>query len=316
MEAHTLQRTYTDSVLRAGGVPVLLAPVPNVDVSAVLDRVDGVVLSGGGDIEPSRYDSKVLDSMYGMDFDRDEFEIELARQVAERRTPMLAICRGLQVLNVALGGTLIEDIPTQVGSMDHSVIGNHVFNGHQHVRLEADCRVAAVVGSVHVEVNSIHHQAVRDLAAGFRAVGWADDGVIEAISTTTRIGRCWPCSGIPSTSGRQMMPPRWRCFAPWSTPRPPDAPSVRRYGLGRNEQYLAARRSRVERSVRLGCLGEPPPMADADVELARSSGVEYRPRLGLQRSPRGDVVEERRPGHVERTVACQQSEIHRWNRSA
>jgi putative glutamine amidotransferase len=181
MEAHTLQRTYTDSVLRAGGVPVLLAPVPNADVSAVLDRLDGVVLSGGGDIEPSRYDSKVLDSMYGMDFDRDEFEIELARQVAERRTPMLAICRGLQVLNVALGGTLIEDIPTHTGSMDHSVIGHHVFNGHQHVRLDADCRVAAVVGSVHVEVNSIHHQAVRDLAAGFRAVGWADDGVIEAI---------------------------------------------------------------------------------------------------------------------------------------
>lgn len=181
MEAHTLQRTYTDSVLRAGGVPVLLSPVPDVDVGVLLDRVDGVVLSGGGDIEPARYGSEILDSMYGMDFDRDEFELELVQRAAVRRTPMLAICRGLQVVNVALGGTLIEDIPTEIGSMDHTVIGHHVFDGHQHVRLAADSRVAAVVGATDLEVNSIHHQAVRDLAPGFTAVGWADDGVIEAI---------------------------------------------------------------------------------------------------------------------------------------
>ncbi len=181
LEAHTLQRTYTDSVLRAGGTPILLSPVPVADIAGVLDRIDGVVLSGGGDIEPGRYGAEVRDSMYGMDFDRDEFELELVRLAAERRTPMLAICRGLQVVNVALGGTLIEDIPMEIGSMDHSVIGHHVFNGHQHVRLEARCKVAAVVGSTDLEVNSIHHQAVRDLAPGFTAVGWADDGVVEAI---------------------------------------------------------------------------------------------------------------------------------------
>lgn len=181
MEAHTLTHTYTDSVLRAGGVPVLLCPVPDLDVAAVLARVDGLVLSGGGDIEPDRYGSEVRDSMYGMDFDRDEFEFELVRVAAQRRTPILAICRGMQVVNVALGGTLIEDIPTEIGSMDHTVIGHHVFNGHQRVRLEPDCKVAAVVGATDLEVNSIHHQAVRDLAPGFRPVGWADDGVIEAI---------------------------------------------------------------------------------------------------------------------------------------
>lgn len=181
MDAHTLQHTYTDSVLRAGGVPVLLAPVPVTDVSALLDRVDGVVLSGGGDIEPGRYGVEVGDTMYGMDFDRDEFEFALVRNAAERRTPVLAICRGLQVVNVALGGTLIADIPTEIGSMDHTVIGHHVFNGHQHVRLTPGSRVAAAVGATDLEVNSIHHQAVRDLAPGFTAVGWADDGVVEAI---------------------------------------------------------------------------------------------------------------------------------------
>ncbi|MDJ0959280.1 MAG: gamma-glutamyl-gamma-aminobutyrate hydrolase family protein [Acidimicrobiia bacterium] len=180
-ETHTLQRTYTQSVLRAGGVPVLLSPVPDRDVATVVDRLDGLVLSGGGDIEVERYGGTANDRMYGMDFDRDEFEIQLALCAAERRLPTLAICRGMQVVNVALGGTLIEDIPTEIGSMDHSVIGHHVFDGHQHVRLEAGCRVADAVKKIDLEVNSIHHQAVRDLAPGFRAVGWADDGVIEAI---------------------------------------------------------------------------------------------------------------------------------------
>jgi putative glutamine amidotransferase len=180
-ETHTLQRTYTQSVLRAGGVPILLSPVPDRDVPTLVDRLDGLVLSGGGDVEAERYGGTSNDLMYGMDFDRDEFEFQLVTCAAERRLPTLAICRGMQVVNVALGGTLIEDIPTELGSMDHSVIGHHVFNGHQHVRLEPECRIAVVVGRIDLEVNSIHHQAVRDLAPGFRAVGWADDGVIEAM---------------------------------------------------------------------------------------------------------------------------------------
>jgi putative glutamine amidotransferase len=179
--AHTLQQTYTASVLRAGGIPVLLTPVRGPDVPSLLDRLDGLVLSGGGDIEPSRYGGVPNEQMYGMDFDRDEFEIHLVRLAAERRLPTLAICRGMQVVNVALGGTLIEDIPSEIGSMDHTVIGHHVFNGHQRVQLEPECMVAQVVAATDLEVNSIHHQAVRDLAPGFRAVGWAADGVVEAI---------------------------------------------------------------------------------------------------------------------------------------
>lgn len=181
MDAHTIEHTYTDSVLRAGGVPVLLPPVPNPDVPTVLDRIDGLVLSGGGDVEPERYGATRIDAMYGMDFDRDEFEIEVVRQAAAQRLPVLAICRGLQVINVALGGTLIGDIPTEIGSADHTAIGHHVFNGHQHVTLDPSCRVAAIVGASELEVNSIHHQAVRGLAPGLSAVAWADDGVIEAI---------------------------------------------------------------------------------------------------------------------------------------
>jgi len=181
MEAHTIEHAYTDAVLQAGGLPVLLASVPSSHVGDVLDRLDGLVLSGGGDVEPERYGGVRTDTMYDLDLDRDEFELELVRAAAFRRFPVLAICRGLQVVNVALGGTLIGDIPSEVGSADHTMIGRHVFNGHQHVTLEQGCRVALAVGATDVSVNSIHHQAVRDLAPGFRAVGWADDGVVEAI---------------------------------------------------------------------------------------------------------------------------------------
>jgi putative glutamine amidotransferase len=180
-EAHTLQFTYYNSVRRAGGIPILLAPVPAEAVESLLERVDGLVLTGGGDIEAHRYGGTPNDTMYDMHYDRDEFEIELARRTAGRRIPTLAICRGLQLLNVAFGGTLIEDIPSEVGSMDHSEIGHLVYNGHQHVRLTPGCRVADAVGITDLLVNSIHHQAVRDLAPGFTAVGWADDGIIEAI---------------------------------------------------------------------------------------------------------------------------------------
>ena len=94
---------------------------------------------------------------------------------------MLAICRGLQLVNVALGGSLIQDIPSAIGSMDHTVIGHAVFNGHQPVTIDAGSRLATATGSTDLMVNSIHHQAVKDLAPGFRAVAWAADGVIEGI---------------------------------------------------------------------------------------------------------------------------------------
>lgn len=184
-DAHTIHRTYTDAVLRGGGVPVPLAPVPEPMIRELVDRLDGLVLSGGGDVDPARYGGRANDAVYGVDFDRDEFEIELALVAEARRLPTLAICRGLQVVNVALGGTLIGDIPTETGSADHTVIGHRVFNGHQHVRLDPTSRLAAVVRSTDIEVNSIHHQAVRDLAPGLRAVGWADDGIIEAVEPQT-----------------------------------------------------------------------------------------------------------------------------------
>ena len=194
---HTLIRAYSDAVERAGAVPVLLAPVDSGDVETLLERVDGLVLSGGGDIEPERYGGHHHDSMYGLDPERDEFELALATAVARLRFPTLAICRGMQIVNVALGGSLYADLPTEVeGDEQHARSGEHVFEGYQHVRLAAGCRLAEALGR-DLAVNSIHHQAIRELAPGLRAVGWADDGVIEAVEAVDEEWQLWAVQWHP-----------------------------------------------------------------------------------------------------------------------
>lgn len=181
LDSHVLGHTYTDSVLRAGGLPVLLVPVPDQDIATVLDAVDGIVLTGGGDIDPARYAEVNSGSAARIDFDRDEFEIELVHHAKQRRMPMLAICRGIQVLNVALGGTLIQDIGTEIGSHTHDRIGEEAYVSHQAVKIEPGCVIAQIVGDTELMVNSIHHQAIKELGDGLAAIAWAEDGIIEAV---------------------------------------------------------------------------------------------------------------------------------------
>jgi len=181
IRSHALAHTYTDAVLRAGGTPLLLLPVPTPQIPSLLDRLDGLVLTGGGDVDPTRYDTDAVPTVREIDSDRDGFEIELVRAAMAIRKPTLAICRGQQVLNVALGGTLIQDIPMAVGTTDHDQIGEHVYDAHQAVKIEPDSVVATVVGDTELMVNSVHHQAIEELAPGLAAVAWAGDGVIEAV---------------------------------------------------------------------------------------------------------------------------------------
>ncbi|MEA3511245.1 MAG: gamma-glutamyl-gamma-aminobutyrate hydrolase family protein [Actinomycetota bacterium] len=181
LDSHVIGHTYTDSVLRAGGIPVILPPIANEDVPTLVDRLDGIVFTGGGDMDPGRYGEESHPEVRKVNPARDEFEILLVHEAKERRLPVLAICRGLQVVTVALGGTLIQDIPSVIGSTDHGVIGDAVYEAHQPVTIDANSGIAKAVGETEIMVNSIHHQAVKDLAPGFRAVAWAGDGVIEGI---------------------------------------------------------------------------------------------------------------------------------------
>lgn len=170
------------AVAAAGGVPLL---IPNAfdrqKLVAALDAVDGLVLPGGVDVDPQLYGEEPALGMGDFDPDWDGVDVAAAGLALQRDLPVLGICRGMQALNVAAGGTLYQDIPTQVpAALKHQQKGPRWAASHG-VALAADSRLAGALGATHLRVNSYHHQAVKDVAPGFRAVAKAPDGVIEAI---------------------------------------------------------------------------------------------------------------------------------------
>jgi putative glutamine amidotransferase len=167
-----LPRDYVRAVQRAGALAILLAPDPvsTADPDDVLDRVDGLVLAGGVDV--------------GQDPERDAFEMALGRRALERDLPLLGICRGMQVLNVAAGGTLISHIPDVVGHDDHSHTPGS-WSDHA-VHLAGDSLAARATGEPATAVKSHHHQAVDRVADAFTVTGWADgDDLPEAMESTS-----------------------------------------------------------------------------------------------------------------------------------
>ena len=176
---HTASRFYVEAVERAGGVPVVLPVVPPEEVDHVVPAVDGILLTGGGDLQPSRYRAKPVAETQGVDPARDDFDIRLLEGAIEADLPVLATCRGMQVINVALGGSLIQHVPAATGQMhDHY---DRWREGVHRVKIEPDSHLAEALGATEVLVNSIHHQAVDEAAPNTRAVAWAEDDTIEAI---------------------------------------------------------------------------------------------------------------------------------------
>jgi putative glutamine amidotransferase len=174
--------TYLDAVAAAGGIPVILAPLPARRLEAIIERLDGVCLSGGPDIEPATYGSDAHPELGPTEPEVDLFELGLVRAARRRGLPILAICRGMQVLNVALGGDLVAHIP------DH--YGDDVLHRHperrpvEHpVRIEPASRIGRILGTDELSVRSWHHQAVGRIGHGLRAVAWAPDGVVEAVES-------------------------------------------------------------------------------------------------------------------------------------
>jgi len=186
---------YLDAVREAGGVPVLLPARDPVTVAATLDRLDAVILTGGGDLQPSWHGRGAHGSVYGVAARRDRFDLRLAAAARERRVPLLAICRGMQVVNVALGGDLIVDIPSEIGTQVlHRIPEPGVVAGHP-IRIQDSSALAALLGTARIDVNSSHHQAIRALGRGLSPVAWAEDGVVEAVEaadpTWSFIGVQW-----------------------------------------------------------------------------------------------------------------------------
>jgi putative glutamine amidotransferase len=178
-----LPYSYTQAVSRAGGIPLILPPDPAVttDPSQLLDRIDALLLAGGCDIDPSTYGGDPDGIAGGTTPERDRFEAALARAALQRDMPVLGVCRGMQMLNVALGGGIEQHLPDRVGHEEHRHTPG-VFADHS-VRIEPGTLAERVVGRTNVGVTSHHHQGIDGLGDGLVATGWSeeDEEVIEAI---------------------------------------------------------------------------------------------------------------------------------------
>lgn len=170
--------TYTRAVERAGGTPVVLPPVPADSVARLIESLDGLVLSGGTDVNPALYDAAPHEKTDPPDRRRDRFELSLARAAIEAQLPVLAICRGMHVLNVARGGTLIQYLPDAVGHDGHAP--DPVKMTPHDIQLSAGSQLGKLLGTW-TRVPSLHHQAIQRAGSGLMAVGWAEDQVIEAV---------------------------------------------------------------------------------------------------------------------------------------
>jgi putative glutamine amidotransferase len=178
-EAVLLPRVYTDAVARAGGVPVLLPPVAGV-IDAVLPRLDGMLLAGGPDVDPARYGAERSPHTQAPVHERDDAEAGLLAGALGDGLPVLGICRGMQVLNVARGGTLHQHLPEVLGHEEHSAeVG--AFGSHP-VRVKPGSRLATLLGRLDVDgVPTYHHQGVDAIGAGLVPTAWAEDGTVEAL---------------------------------------------------------------------------------------------------------------------------------------
>jgi putative glutamine amidotransferase len=176
---YTLPVEYVAAVQRAGGLPVLIPPGAE-QPEHYLDLVDGLILAGGGDIDPEHYGGVRHDTLYGVDTNRDALELALAKHALEKKLPTLAICRGMQIVNIALGGTLIEHLPDEVGEAVAHRKPPREPVPHP-VRVEPGSRLAAVVGATTLMPMSWHHQGIRQPGAGLEAVAHASDDTIEAV---------------------------------------------------------------------------------------------------------------------------------------
>jgi len=176
--------SYIQAVQNAGGLPLLIPlDLTTSELNEVFNRIDGVLLHGGGDVDPAFFQGPAHAEVYGIDPDRDRVELELVRQAAGSKKPFFGICRGIQVINVALGGTLYTHIHDQhPDALRHDWYPNIPRDHLAHpVKVQESSSLYRILGKTTVETNSLHHQAIHQSAPRLTAVAWAPDGIIEAV---------------------------------------------------------------------------------------------------------------------------------------
>lgn len=181
---------YVRSIARAGGIPVILTPASGPGAAApALARLDALVLTGGHDIDPGLYGERPSPKLGPLDRPRDEFEIALFEAARAQRLPILGICRGLQIINVAMGGTLWQDLPSEhPTAVPHETAGAARDARQHRVSISPGSVLERILGTRILSTNSIHHQAIRNVASGLTVSARADDGIIEAVEDTATEG--------------------------------------------------------------------------------------------------------------------------------
>lgn len=204
-------KSYTKALILAGAAPVLLPP--NLEPSFfpdLLNRLDGIIFTGGGDIETSRFNGQPHTKVYGVDMERDAFELGLVEAVIDTGMPFLGICRGFQVINVALGGTLYTHILDQhENALDHSYNPTlpTCHPAHQ-VELTPSSQLAEIFGTKTITVNSLHHQGAETIGPGLEINGHSPDGLVEVIALTGYpfgIGVQWHPEWMPEDKAQQRL---------------------------------------------------------------------------------------------------------------
>ena len=207
----TLAPGYYTSILQAGGIPFIIPPFENNDILiSLLNQVDALLFTGGADINPLFLHEEPVKDLHNINPYRDRQELLLARLAANRQIPILGICRGMQIMNVALGGTLFQDIHTQMEGkrIKHSQELERTFASHT-IQIEEDSLLARIMKTTTLPVNSFHHQAINQPAPGFRISAIASDGVAEAIESTeykSMIGVQWHPECFILNQDEYMMP--------------------------------------------------------------------------------------------------------------
>jgi putative glutamine amidotransferase len=203
-----VNRSYVDAVVRAGAIPVVFPVLDARDVDDLLRSVDGILLSGGADIEPSFYGAERQPEVEVVDVARDEFELALVRAAADLGVPVLGVCRGMQLINVAFGGTLIQHLPGADAADGHRERVRFAEVIHD-VDVLAASRLAQIVGTDRIGVNTLHHQAVDTIGAGLVPVAWSsDDGIVEAIESVgaaRMLGVQWHPELLPHLPGNPEL---------------------------------------------------------------------------------------------------------------
>jgi putative glutamine amidotransferase len=180
---HALLRAYVEAIMQAGGVPLLIPSCLDVEaLHTLFERTDGFLFTGGGDIATERFNGEPHPSVYGVDTERDSAEFTLLDKLVSEQKPFLGICRGFQMVNVGLGGTLYTDIGYQFPkSVKHDYFPDfpRSYLAHQ-VKIEVGSRLANLMGVTELVVNSLHHQGAKDVPAKLKPVAFAPDGLVEA----------------------------------------------------------------------------------------------------------------------------------------